>query len=110
MQNNDLEKTAVRVSVVTIIINTLLSVFKLFAGIFGKSYALISDAVHSASDVFSTIIVLLGVKISAKKADKNHPFGHERFECVAAILLAVVLFATGAGIGYSGIKIGRAHV
>ena len=104
MQNNDLEKTAVRVSVVTIIINTLLSVFKLFAGIFGKSYALISDAVHSASDVFSTIIVLLGVKISAKKADKNHPFGHERFECVAAILLAVVLFATGAGIGYSGIK------
>lgn len=104
MQNDSLQKTALKVSVVTIIINALLSVFKLLAGIFGNSYALISDAIHSASDVFSTIIVIIGVKISAKKADKNHPFGHERYECVAAILLAVVLFATGAGIGYSGIN------
>lgn len=104
MQNNDLQKVAVKVSVITIIFNTVLSAFKLLAGIFGNSYALISDAVHSASDVFSTVIVLIGVKISTKKADKNHPFGHERFECVAAILLAAVLFATGVGIGYSGIS------
>lgn len=104
MQNSDLEKTAVKVSIITILMNAALMVFKLLAGIFGKSYALISDAVHSASDVFSTVIVIIGVKISAKKADKNHPFGHERFECVAAILLAVVLFATGIGIGYSGIS------
>lgn len=104
MQSDELEKVAVKTSVVTIIANTLLSVFKLLAGIFGSSYALISDAVHSASDVFSTVIVIIGVKISVKKADKNHPFGHERFECVAAILLSVVLFATGVGIGYSGIK------
>lgn len=104
MQDNDLQKTAVKVSVITIILNAGLTVFKLLAGILGKSYALISDAIHSASDVFSTVIVLIGVKISAKKADKNHPFGHERFECVAAILLAVVLFATGVGIGYSGIS------
>ena len=83
---------------------SVLVVFKTLAGIFGNSYALISDAVHSASDVFSTVIVLIGVKLAAKKADKNHPFGHERFECVAAILLAVVLFATGAGVGYSGIN------
>ena len=104
MQTGELEKVAVKTAIVTIIINTLLSVFKLLAGIFGASYALISDAVHSASDVFSTIIVIIGVKISSKKADKNHPFGHERFECVAAILLSVVLFATGAMIGYSGIN------
>ncbi|MCH5148504.1 MAG: cation transporter [Clostridiales bacterium] len=104
MQTVELEKVAVKTAIVTIIINTLLSVFKLLAGIFGASYALISDAVHSASDVFSTIIVIIGVKISSKKADKNHPFGHERFECVAAILLSVVLFATGAMIGYSGIE------
>ena len=103
MQNNDIEKVTVKVSVITIIMNALLTVFKLFAGIFGASYALISDAVHSASDAFSTIIVIIGVKISAKKADKKHPFGHERFECVAAILLAVVLFATGVGIGYTGV-------
>lgn len=104
MQNSELEKTTVKVSVVTILMNAVLTAFKLFAGIFGASYALISDAVHSASDVFSTVIVIIGVKISAKKADKNHPFGHERFECVAAILLAVVLFATGCGIGYTGIR------
>lgn len=103
MDSINLEKTAVKTSIVTIIINSILSVFKLLAGIFGASMALISDAIHSASDVFSTIIVLLGVKISSKKADKNHQFGHERFECVAAILLAVVLFATGAWIGYNGI-------
>ena len=100
----DLHKVAVKVSVVTLIINALLVVFKLLAGILGNSYALISDAIHSASDVFSTVIVLIGVKIASKKADKNHPFGHERFECVAAILLAAVLFATGAGVGYSGIS------
>lgn len=104
MKNCDLQAVAVRVSIVTIVVNIILSAFKLFAGIFGNSLALISDAIHSASDVFSTIIVLIGVKISAKKADKNHPFGHERFECVAAILLAVVLFATGVGIGYSGVN------
>lgn len=103
MQNNELEKTAVKTSVVTILMNTALTLFKLFAGIFGASYALISDAVHSASDVFSTVIVLIGVKISGKTADKKHPFGHERFECVAAIILAVVLLITGAGIGYTGI-------
>ena len=103
MQTDEFEKIALKTAVITIIINAALSVFKLLAGIFGASYALISDAVHSASDVFSTIIVIIGVKISAKKADKNHPFGHERFECVAAILLSVVLFATGAIIGYNGI-------
>lgn len=100
----DLQKVAVKVSIVTLIINAVLVVFKLLAGILGNSIALISDAIHSASDVFSTVIVLIGVKIASKKADKNHPFGHERFECVAAILLAVVLFATGAGVGYSGIS------
>lgn len=103
MQKNQTEKIAVKISVITILMNAVLTVFKLLAGIFGASYALISDAIHSASDVFSTVIVIIGVKISAKKADKNHPFGHERFECVAAILLAVVLCATGLGIGYTGV-------
>lgn len=104
MEKTELEKTAVKTSIVTIVANFALTVFKLFAGIFGASFALISDAIHSASDVFSTTIVLAGVKVSAKKADKKHPFGHERFECVAAIILAMVLLATGVGIGYTGVK------
>ncbi len=94
---------ALKISVISIVINTLLAVFKLIAGIIGNSYAIITDAVHSASDVFSTIIVIIGVKIAAKKADRNHPYGHERFECVASILLAVMLAVTGGTIGYGGI-------
>lgn len=104
MENKSMDKTAIKTSVVTIAINGALTAFKLIAGVFGASYALISDAVHSASDVISTVIVMIGIKISSKKADKRHPFGHERFECVAAILLAVILFATGVGIGYTGIR------
>lgn len=65
---------------------------------------MVSDAVHSASDVLSTIIVMIGVKVSNKASDKEHPYGHERMECVAAIILAVILGATGLGIGYSGLK------
>ncbi|MGN0818145.1 MAG: cation diffusion facilitator family transporter [Candidatus Coproplasma sp.] len=104
MQNNEYEKIAVKTSIVTIILNFALSVFKLIAGILGNSLAMVSDAIHSASDVFSTFVVIIGVKISSKAPDKNHEFGHERFECVAAIVLAVVLFATGAFIGYGGIN------
>ena len=101
---NSREAQAVRVSAVTMAVNILLSVFQLFAGIFARSGAMISDAVHSASDVFSTIIVIIGVKISSKKADDDHPYGHERLECVSAILLSGLLLATGILIGYSGVK------
>lgn len=98
---NEFEKTAVRVSLVSIIVNTLLSGGKLLAGIFASSGAMISDAIHSASDVFSSIVVMIGVKISGKQPDNEHPYGHERMECVAAIILATILAATGLGIGYS---------
>lgn len=97
------KSTAVKVSLVSIIGNAILSAFKLFAGIFAKSGAMISDAVHSASDVFSSIIVIIGVNISSKAPDKSHPYGHDRFECVSAIVLAVVLFITGLFIGYKAI-------
>lgn len=95
---------AMRVSTVSIGVNIALSVFKLAAGLIAHSGAMVSDAIHSASDVFSTIIVMIGVTISARKSDKEHPYGHERMECVASILLAVVLFATGLGIGVSGVQ------
>ena len=98
------EKEAIKVSNVSIIVNIILSAFKLFAGIFAKSSAMISDAVHSLSDVVSTIIVIIGVKMSNKKSDKSHQYGHERFECVASIILSVILIITGAEIGIVGIK------
>lgn len=100
---NDFEKVAMKVSFVSIAANVILSVFKLFAGIVAHSGAMISDAVHSASDVFSTIVVIIGIRISGKKSDKEHPYGHERMECVAAIVLATILAVTGLGIGYSAV-------
>lgn len=96
--------TAMRVSVVSIVWNVMLSLFKLLAGIVGHSGAMISDALHSASDVFSTIVVILGVHIASRKSDEDHQYGHDRLECVAAIVLAVILFATGIGIGISGVS------
>ncbi|MCR5663594.1 MAG: cation diffusion facilitator family transporter [Oscillospiraceae bacterium] len=98
------EKTATRVSVVSVIGNALLSVFKLLAGLLAHSGAMVSDAVHSASDVLSSFIVIIGVKLSQREADRDHPYGHERFECVAAIVLAVVLAGTGLLIGLSAVE------
>lgn len=100
---NQFEKTAMKVSFVSIAANVLLSVFKVFAGIFAHSGAMLSDAVHSASDVFSTFVVIIGIKIAGKDSDKEHPYGHERMECVAAIVLATILCITGLGIGYTAV-------
>ena len=97
-------KIAMRVSAVSIVVNLALSAFKLLSGIVAGSGAMISDAVHSASDVFSTFIVIVGVRISGRKSDVEHPYGHERMECVASIVLAVILAATGLGIGAEGLK------
>ena len=102
MENSS--RVALRVSVVTIAANTLLSLLKLAAGVLARSGAMVSDAVHSASDVFSTLIVMVGVKLSAKDSDREHPYGHERLECVAAIVLSVILLMTGLFIGYAGLR------
>lgn len=100
----DERRVAMRVSTISIIVNLGLSVFKLIAGLIARSGAMVSDAVHSASDVFSTIIVMIGVTISAKESDKDHPYGHERLECIASLGLATVLLMTGVSIGKVGLK------
>ncbi len=90
---------AKRISIASILTNILLALFKLLAGLLGHSAAMLSDAVHSASDVASTVVVLIGMKLSSKEADADHEYGHERLECVAALLLAMLLAFTGLGIG-----------
>ena len=102
--SGEFEAIAVRVSMVSIVGNTVLSLLKLLAGILAHSGAMVSDAVHSASDVFSSVIVIIGVKLSAKASDKEHPYGHERFECVAAIILAVILLVTALFIGHTALE------
>lgn len=87
----------------TLVGNLILAMIKLAAGIFGFSKALVSDAIHSLSDVFSTMIVMIGLTIAKKDADKNHPYGHEKFESVASIILSMILFFTAGILGYYGI-------
>ena len=102
MENTSQE--AIKISRISILVNLLLSAGKLAAGLLAHSGAMISDAVHSASDVFSTLVVIVGVKLSGKESDREHPYGHERMECVAAILLSGILLATGLVIGWEGIQ------
>lgn len=99
MTETDYQRTANKVSLITIFVNLALSAIKILAGIIAHSQAMISDAIHSASDVFSTVVVIIGIKLASKAPDKQHPYGHERLECVAATILAMVLFITGLGIG-----------
>lgn len=102
MQNN---KIALRVSITTIIGNIFLSIIKFIAGIFSNSGAMISDGVHSLSDVISTLIAMVGIYYGNKKEDDHHRYGHERIECIASLILAFILFITGLEIGIEGIKI-----
>lgn len=93
-----------KLSLVGIVGNVILSAFKLFAGFYGKSTAMISDAVHSLSDVFATGIAYIGVKMAKKEPDEEHPYGHERMECVASLILGLILLGTGLAIGRVGIR------
>ena len=103
MKNLSETAQANRVSVLSIAVNIVLTVFKLIAGFVSNSAAMISDAIHSASDVLSTVAVIAGINISAKESDNGHQYGHERIEAIVSMLLAIILFATGIYIGYSGI-------
>ncbi len=93
-----------QLSAVGIVGNVVLVAFKLYAGLAGHSPAMVSDAVHSLSDVFATLIAFFGVHLSLKAADEQHPYGHDRMECVASLLLGCILLVTGVGIGISGVQ------
>lgn len=88
-----------KVTLVGALVNGILILFKFFAGIFGQSQALIADAVHSVSDLFTDIVVLIGIQIGRKPADENHPFGHARIETLASAIVGLALIATALYIG-----------
>ena len=81
-----------------------MTLYKIITGVLAHSGAMISDGVHSASDVISSLIVMLGIRFASKEPDTEHPYGHERLECVAAFILAVFLFMTGLGIGAAAVR------
>ena len=88
-----------KVTLVGVLVNTLLIVLKLVAGIYGSSQALIADAVHSFSDLFTDAVVLIGIKISKKPPDKTHHFGHARIETLASTIVGMALIGTALYIG-----------
>ena len=103
MDSKNRIKIVKRVSIITVIVNILLSVIKIVVGTIGYSSAIVADGIHSLSDVFTTIIAFLGVTLSSKKADEDHQYGHEKFEPVMSKILATVLIITAVFIGYKGI-------
>ena len=104
------EETAVRATYFSIIGNASLAIIKGFAGFFGNSYALIADAIESTTDIFSSLLVLFGIKYSNKPADDNHPYGHGRAEPLITFLVVGFLITSATIIGYESIKnIGTPH-
>ena len=100
---DDAKRVTMQVSTVGIVCNAVLTVFKLVAGIVAHSSAMVADAVHSASDILGSLIVMIGAVFSHKAADASHPYGHEKLECIASILLGNILVVVGAAIGYAGV-------
>lgn len=103
-KQNEEMKVVKQLTAVGVLGNIVLVVFKFVAGIVGNSTALVSDAVHSASDVLATAVAYAGSRIASRSADESHPYGHDRFEQLAALILAAILAITGFGIGSSGVE------
>lgn len=98
------EQTAIRTTYFSIAGNTILAVIKGLAGFFGNSYALIADAIESTTDIFSSFLVLFGLKYANKPADKNHPYGHGRAESLMTFLVVGFLITSATIIAYESIK------
>jgi len=104
MNNNSRVKTIKNVTLIGSIVNLLLTSGKIIAGIIGKSSAMVADGVHSLSDLVTDIIVLAFIRVSGKERDKNHQYGHGKYETFATMLISFTLLLVGAGIIWSGVK------
>lgn len=94
-----------KVTMISIILNIVLTILKIFAGIIGKSSAIIADGLHSASDIVTSIGVLIGNKISRKPRDAKHQYGHEKAETIVSFILSSILIIVALDIGIQGVKI-----
>ncbi len=99
----DKNKTIRKITWIGLIVNILLSFFKIIAGIYGKSQAVLADGIHSLSDTTTDIAVIAGSYFWSKPPDSTHPYGHKRIETIVSIFIGVVLFVAGAGIGLKAI-------
>ncbi len=101
--DNDLT-AGLRVTWVGLAVNVMLIGVKFWGGIVGRSQALIADAVHSISDLFGDVVVLLGLRWGRKEADEDHPYGHGRIETIAALVVGFILLLVGLGIAYESVS------
>lgn len=102
--NSEREKIAIRASYFSILSNTLLAAIKFIAGIFGNSFALIADAIESVNDIFSSFLVLFGIKYANRPADENHPYGHGRIEPLITFIVVGFLMVSATIITFESIK------
>lgn len=93
-----------RITIIGAIVNIVLTTFKIIAGILGRSAAMVADGIHSLSDLLSDIVVLVFTHISSKGKDKDHSFGHGKFETLATLIVSVILVAVGARLMAGGVK------
>lgn len=97
-------RKAIRTSVYSILLNLLMALIKWIAGVLGNSYALIADAIESTADVFSSLLVLIGLKASIKPPDDNHPYGHGRVEVLSTFSVVGFLLVSATVIAYESIQ------
>ena len=91
-------KSVIKVSLIGILLNLVLVGFKAFVGVVSGSISILSDAINNLTDAISSIVTILGVVLAGKKPDKEHPYGHGKFEYVSALIIAVIIFGTGASL------------
>lgn len=104
MNTGDREKEIRKITLWGALINLLLTVGKILAGIFGRSAAMIADGVHSLSDLLSDAVVLAFTHISSKEKDRGHSFGHGKFETLATLIVSIILIIAGASLMSKGIQ------
>ena len=96
-------RESLRVTWIGFVVNALISVLKLLAGVLGRSAAMVSDAVHSMSDLLSDVVVVVGVRLGARPIDGNHDYGHGKLETLSAVIIGLMVVLAGAGILFSGV-------
>ncbi|MDR0294956.1 MAG: cation diffusion facilitator family transporter [Prevotellaceae bacterium] len=98
------ERGIYKITIVGAVLNCILLVFKFVAGVVGNSAAMIADAVHTLSDFVTDFIILIFVRIANKPKDKNHKYGHGKFETFATLIIGLILLLVGAGIAWNGVS------
>lgn len=110
MKEQTLEQKAIKATYFSIVGNFFLAILKWLAGYFGNSYALIADAIESTADIFSSFLVLFGLKYAQRPADENHPYGHGRIEPLVTFVVVGFLIISATIIAYESIQnIGTPH-